>query len=231
MNIKTLAVLSIITPLSTSAAAVLTLGEFADTSAELSASVSTIDLANGLTATTGLSEIRAGGNGNLNQITDGLISPEAGFNTGGVNAGNNPGSLSFLIDLGEIESIGIVNIFSSGSALGSVRQNQSYTLYGSTDTASVVSDLSTFTSLITVNTLTDPDITGPTGTNVFGLTSVDLQGAEFQFLLLQADAVGTAGGGESSLFQEIDVFQAVPEPSSLALFGLGSLAMAFRRRR
>ena len=232
MNIKTLTALSTVATLSTSSAAVLLVsGEFANTAAELSATVSALDLANGITDANGLSEVRAGGNGALNEITDGLNATGTGFGNGGVNAANNPGSLSFLIDLGSSEAIGIVNIFSNGSAAGNVRQNQSFTLFGSNDPSSVVSDSSTFTSLITVNTLTDPSITGPEAGNVFGLTSVDLEGAEFQFLLLEAEAVGAAGGGESSLFSEIDVFQQIPEPSSVALLGLGSLAMAFRRRR
>jgi len=60
MNIKTLTALSTVATLSTSSAAVLLSGEFANTAADLSTTVSTLDLANGITAANGLSEVRAG---------------------------------------------------------------------------------------------------------------------------------------------------------------------------
>ena len=141
--------------------------------------------------------------------------------------GSNGGGLTILIDLGSSQSLGIVNVFSAGSGADNIRQNQIYTVFGSNDPASVITDTSTFTSLITVDTLAG--VAGPTAADGFGLTSVDLQGQSFQFLLLESNVI--SGANETSIFHEIDVFVPVPEPSSLALLAFGLFPILARRRR
>ena len=206
------------------AAVVLNAGEFAATTADLSEAVSSTDLANGAT----VSDIHAGGgNGAAPLLVDGAIGT-LGFNNGGVNGSNGASPLlTILIDLGSVQSLGVVNVFSAGSGLGNIRQNQSYTLFGSNDPTSVITDTSTFTSLITVDTLAG--VAGPTAADGFGLTSVDLQGQSFQFLLLESNVI--SGANETSIFHEIDVFVPVPEPSSLALLAFGLFPILARRRR
>ena len=216
----------VIATLATSnAAVVLNAGEFAATAAGLSEAVSNVDLATGTT----VSDIHVGGgNGASGLLIDGSIG-NLGFNQGGVNGSNgidsNGGNLTILIDLGSSQSIGIVNVFSAGSAAANIRQNQIYTVFGSNDPASVITDTSTFTPLVSVDTLTP----GPAGDLGFGLTSVDLQGNSFQFLLFETTNVSAAN--ETSIIHEIDVFAPVPEPSSLALLAFGLFPLLKRQRR
>jgi len=212
---------AIATLATSNAAVVLNAGEFAATAADLSEAVSNVDLATGTT----VSDIHAGGgNGASGLLIDGGIG-NLGFNQGGVN-GSNGGGLTILIDLGSSQSLGIVNVFSAGSGADNIRQNQIYTVFGSNDPASVITDTSTFTPLASVDTVAS----GP-GNLGFGLTSVDLQGASFQFLLFETAPVSSAGGGETSIIHEIDVFAAVPEPSSLALLAFGLFPLLKRQRR
>ena len=142
-------------------------------------------------------------------------------------------NLAVLIDLGSIQDIGIVNVFSAGNNAGSLRQNQNFTVYGSVDSAATITGVRDgtggFLAPQTINPL-DPAV-GP-GNVGFGVTSIDLEGATAQFLLFEFLNINGAGGGETSIIREIDVFSAaIPEPTSLALLGLSTFGLVARRHR
>ena len=212
-----------------SAQIVINSGEFDDEVAGLSAQPSSADLAEGVAVT----DFHPGnGNGASSLLVDGAVGT-LGFNNGGVNGSNGAAGIDIFLDLGSSQPLGIVNVFSAGANPGSTRQNQIFDLLGSNDpnVDINVNDLSTFTVIQSVSAI-NPGVAGDEG---FGLTSLDLQGASFRFLALDATNIGTGGGGETSIFHEIDVFAgaapAIPEPSSLALLGIFGLGLASRRRR
>ena len=150
-----------------------------------------------------------------------LLYESKGFNSGtSINIGNNFDSFVITVDLGSVQSVGVVDLFGSGDAVGDPRLNQVYTLSGSIDGT-------LFTELATIDTTS----LSRTGDDVFSFSSIDLEGAQFQFLefdILPSNVVG--GNTESPLIREIDI-TVVPEPSSAALLGLGGLGLLLRRRR
>ena len=176
-----------------------------------------------------ITDNRTGGNGLISVVNDGELGIIDGFNSGtSLNEANgdadNPVSFQITVNLGSVQSIGVVDLFASADADGDPRINQVYTLSGSTDGTS-------FTELADINTTGLAQV-GGTGGDVFSLSSINLEGAEFQFLQFDFVAANTLGNGtqESTLIREIDI-TVVPEPSSAALLGLGGLGLLLRRRR
>ena len=216
--------------------------------------ISDTDLANGIEPTFlffGGNESVA--NGNVGFGTDGLQGT-GGFNNGGFNVGNGNGLALYTIDLGSAQAIDSVNIFTqTPNTAGSNRQDFDLLIFGHNETLAFNPDfgftgddivfndpaLDSFAA-IQADAITTPLTTIGTvnaqnpGTTFFGASSTLANNQEFQFISILADAQGTAGGGgESTIFTEIDVIQgvAVPEPSSALLIGLAGTVLLVRRRR
>ena len=213
--------------------------------------VSSTDLANGIAP----SFLFFGGNenvsnGNVGNLTNGAQGSGQGFNGGSANVGNGPGIALYTIDLGSPQFIDSVNIFSSGGGADSNRQDQTFTIYGHNDALAfdpsfmftgddivfnvasldgIPAFLDAITTSLTVIGSVDEQHTLLTDT--FGASTIAAGDQQFQFISIAADAQGTAGGGESTIFTEFDVIQGVPEPSSALLLGLTGMAFLVRRRK
>ena len=175
-----------------------------------------------------ITDNRTGGNGDISVVNDGELGIIGGFNTGtSLNESNgnadNPVSFQITVDLGSVQSIGVVDLFASADADGDPRINQVYSLFGAG--ADGVFGSAALASI---------DTTGlaQAGDDVFSFSSIDLEGAQFQFSRFDILPANTLGSGttESTLVREIDI-TVVPEPSSAALLGLGGLGLLLRRRR
>ena len=122
-----------------------------------------------------------------------------------------------------MQSVGVVDLFTSADSDGDPRINQVYSLFGAGADGVFGS-----TALASIDT------TGlaQAGDDVFSFSSIDLEGAQFQFLRFDLGVASIVSGNEEgTLVREIDIALAVPEPSSAALLGLGSLGLLLRRRR
>jgi len=71
--------------------------------------------------------------------------------------------------------------------------------------------------------------TGFTGTGLQNMLALDIPNQYARYARLRFDG-GTANGGSKYLIDEV-TFTAVPEPATLALFGIGAALSALRRRR
>ena len=155
-----------------------------------------------------------------------------------VNTGNGPGIALYTIDLGAAFSIDSVNVFTSGPEADSNRINQSLEIFGHDSAldfsgvadvqASGVTVADNSTPVTSLGAFNDENAGGGV---LFGGSSTSAGDQTFQFITVAANPNGTAGGGESSLFTEIDVIETVPEPSSALLLGLAGLGFLGRRRR
>jgi len=203
------------------------------------AGASSTDLANGLSFITNLPSGNSGlpagdplllmGAGNFGDITNGV------FGTGfGLNASNGPAPLRIQLSLPSSELIGGINIFTGGTP--TVRGGQDFEIFGS-NAATVpgldeTDALNGYTLIADVQTLDDA---GNQLIDGFGATSITGIDTTFQHFLIVSSPVTGAGGGEGTIFKEVDIFAAadlaVPEPCSVVLIGLGSVGMFIRRRR
>ncbi len=154
---------------------------------------------------------------------------------GQANENSSPGSSFFdvnapnryLIDLGSAQSI---FAFNSYSWHVDARQNQAYTLYGSTTLLSAGSGIASANLVSTgwnfVGSVTTSYSTATPGQVGVSFTD-NLGGSIFTARYVLVDVL-QAGG--SSFIGEFDVVT-VPEPSSVALLGFGLLAACLRGRR
>lgn len=162
---------------------------------------------------------------------------------------NNTTVKTFFLDLGSVEAIAEILTFVHNRApsdINTSRANQHFTLYAATgnEIGFNATDVSTYTSLVTVNTLDgttiDNDL-GGIGTgltdNDYGYTGVRISDGSgslgnFRYLAFATNPVAQTGNALYSGFYEIDVI-AVPEPSTYAaIFGLLTFAfVCFRRRQ
>ncbi|MCC5838873.1 MAG: PEP-CTERM sorting domain-containing protein [Opitutales bacterium] len=155
---------------------------------------------------------------------------------------------TFFLDLGSVEAIAEILTFVHNRApsdINTSRANQHYTLFAATgnEVGFNATDLGTYTSLVTVNTLDattiDNDL-GGIGTgltdNDYGFTGIRISDSSgslgsFRYLAFATNPVAQTGSALYSGFYEIDVI-AVPEPSTYAaIFGLLTLAFVYLRRR
>ncbi|MCD8483132.1 MAG: PEP-CTERM sorting domain-containing protein [Verrucomicrobia bacterium] len=183
--------------------------------------------------------------GNAGNLNTGSATQAAIFSN---EALNNTTVKTFFLDLGAVFEVAEILTFAhnrSPSDINTSRANQHFTLFAATgnEVGFVAGDIATYTSILTVNTLTgagiDNDLGGVGGglsNNDYGYTGIRIYDAggklgDFRYLAFATNPVAQTGNALYSGFYEIDVI-AVPEPSTYAaLLGLMALAWVAVRRR
>jgi hypothetical protein len=183
--------------------------------------------------------------GNAGNLNTGAATQAAIFTNESLN---NTTQKTFFLDLGSVFEVAEILTYAhnrSPNDINTSRANQHYTLFAATgnEVGFVAGDLSTYTSILTVNTLTAVGIDNDLGgigsglsNNDYGYTGIRVYDAggklgDFRYLAFQTNPVAQTGQALYTGFYEIDVI-AIPEPSTYALmFGVMALAWVAVRRR
>jgi hypothetical protein len=190
--------------------------------------ISANDLVNGLTPT--IIGTVATASGGASKLTDGV----------GASAADSPSSNFFwddysanqkiIFDLGSLQAIAQVNSYSWHHGNG-LRAPQDYSLFASTGTAIGFNPLDFNSPGWILLAAVNSEIPGGSSANAgqHGVSVGDTTGALGNFRYVGLN-VNDPFGFESSFYSEIDVV-AVPEPTSIALAGIGLLCVGLCRRK
>lgn len=143
---------------------------------------------------------------------------------------NSPLPLVISFDLGSIKAIGRVNSYSWHHGNG-VRAAQDYNLYGSTGTAIGFNPANLASPGWTLLTHVDSEVPGGQGANAGqqGVSVSDTTGLLGNFRYVGFGVNAPFGFG-NTFYSEIDIV-AIPEPSALALFGIGIVCSRLLRKK
>jgi hypothetical protein len=180
--------------------------------------VSSTDLINGMTGTLAGSALYGS---SAVKMTDGIFFevPSDRGNTAYTLTPANNSTLTYT--LGAAYNLSSI-AFYSASGSGQTRSQQNWTIGYNTDGGASFTTLNLGSWMTDVNNISNQNTSVKVSVAFTGAEMQGIQKLQFTFL--------DTGVGAETMYREVDVFGAVPEPASLALLGLGAMALLRRRR-